>query len=400
MNHNYYHLDFYKLTRVGSFSVKNELKLMMVLEGQITLRFTENCHVLTKHDIEIINFNEPHELKSKSDQSIVCILSISEEFINLYAPEIKNRIYNCHTSEFYEGGADLDDINKLKSKLLAIINNIMSKGTHLISDMQDMLALIIKNFDDINNLLSASDSELKSDRYYNIISYIRLHLNEHIMLNDIEQEVFISKEYISREFKRLFNRTFKEIQAYYRVIKASSLLLNTKLSIEEISIEAGFSSKRYFYKYFEKFYKSTPNQFRMEASSLKDAYLLADKETVGHLLNQLLIDQTRKSIQVTKKLTVIWKHIDEVTSYSLDTYDYLEVVFDKEDLETCNYQKIVDKLVELDSKGRNIKRISYQIPVGQTDPTDLFSDLIYTLRQVPYFKNKPIETILDYTIKQ
>lgn len=291
MNTKYYQLDFIRLSPKDSFKVDSNLKLMYVMKGSVSLSFMRTSHVLSAHQMEIINCNEPFKLVSMKEESIIAMLSISESLLDLYYPDIKNRVYNCNVSDFYEGGATSENILKLNNRFITLIKNILSENNHLLPEILSLLGFIMNNFDDISNLLKKSDSELKSDRYYHIISYIRLHLTEHIMLNDIEKEIFISKEYISREFKRLFNRTFKEIQAYYRVIRATGLLINTKDSIETICFKSGFSSKRYFYKYFDQYYQSTPYKFRQDVSKYNDASSYLSSKEVTELMKNITINE-------------------------------------------------------------------------------------------------------------
>lgn len=282
----YYHLDFYTLARHGAFHHDQSFKMVYVLKGTVSLTFTRTSHQLLEHDLEIINVNEPYKLASEDDATII-VLSISDAFLDLYFPEMKNRIYNCHSNEFYDSGAADHNIIELKKRFIEIIDHIFNHGHHLMPYIHGMMSFIMQAFDDINNLLQKFDSELKSDRYYHIISYIRLHLTEHIMLNDIEKEIFISKEYISREFKRLFNRTFKEIQGFYRVLRATGLLINTNDSIETICFKAGFSSKRYFYKYFNHYYQMTPHHFRKEARQYQQCHQKLAYHQVEHIIQDI-----------------------------------------------------------------------------------------------------------------
>ena len=56
----------------------------------------------------------------------------------------------------------------------------------------------------------------------------------------------------------------------FRIDKAVDLLLNTDLSITEISEQTGFSYQRYFSSVFKQVKGVTPSQFRREAQEAKE----------------------------------------------------------------------------------------------------------------------------------
>lgn len=68
--------------------------------------------------------------------------------------------------------------------------------------------------------------------------------------------------WLSRAVKRLTGRTFKELIQIKRLNQASFLLLNTRLSITDISIAVGYDNTSYFHRIFRNYYSMSPKEYR------------------------------------------------------------------------------------------------------------------------------------------
>ena len=69
---------------------------------------------------------------------------------------------------------------------------------------------------------------------------------------------------ISRLIKKNTGFTFLELLMRKRFQKAVMLLLDTKLSVEEIVADIGYENQSYFYRQFKKRYGMTPSKYRIE----------------------------------------------------------------------------------------------------------------------------------------
>jgi len=68
--------------------------------------------------------------------------------------------------------------------------------------------------------------------------------------------------WLSRAIKRLTGRTYKELLQVKRLNQASVLLLNTKLSVTDISIAVGYDNTSYFHRIFRNYYGMSPKEYR------------------------------------------------------------------------------------------------------------------------------------------
>jgi two-component system response regulator YesN len=97
---------------------------------------------------------------------------------------------------------------------------------------------------------------------YEIKAFVDSHYNQNLMLQEIADQFFISREYISRKFKQEFNENISDYIERIRVERSQILLKNDLLSITEVASLVGYPDGRYFSKVFRKLTGFTPAQFR------------------------------------------------------------------------------------------------------------------------------------------
>ena len=96
------------------------------------------------------------------------------------------------------------------------------------------------------------------------LKYINENYNENISLDRLSDEVHMSKYYFCRKFHKTTGAAPLEYLNNVRLTKVHNLLINTKMSIEEISGLTGFSSAVNLTRAFKKVYGHSPRAFRKE----------------------------------------------------------------------------------------------------------------------------------------
>jgi len=105
---------------------------------------------------------------------------------------------------------------------------------------------------------------LSSERLKLMLTYIESHYQEVINLDAIADAASISTRECSRCFQKNIHTTPTAYLTKYRLNKAVHFLLETTMSVLEISEFCGFSSSGYFSKLFAKEFKVTPAAFRKQ----------------------------------------------------------------------------------------------------------------------------------------
>ena len=101
-----------------------------------------------------------------------------------------------------------------------------------------------------------------------IIGYIQEHAFEwSISLSSVADQFDMNQTYLSELFKRETKTNFSNYLSQLRIEKAKDMLLNSTMSIAEISQEVGYNSLSYFIKTFKKYVDMTPGQFRNQVTN-------------------------------------------------------------------------------------------------------------------------------------
>lgn len=106
-----------------------------------------------------------------------------------------------------------------------------------------------------------NDSAL-SDKLKSILHYLDAHYTENISLDFLADQFYISKYYLSREFKKEYGTTIIQYVLAKKITNAKELLRYSNSSIEEIARLCGIDDASYFNKVFKKMEGCTASEYR------------------------------------------------------------------------------------------------------------------------------------------
>ena len=95
-----------------------------------------------------------------------------------------------------------------------------------------------------------------------IIFFIDAHYAEPLSIGDVASSVGFSKYYVSRQFKKITNRSFCDYLNQKRIAVAQELLTSTEMSVTDISLQAGFQSISSFNRIFRAEVGCSPTEYR------------------------------------------------------------------------------------------------------------------------------------------
>lgn len=93
-------------------------------------------------------------------------------------------------------------------------------------------------------------------------TYLACHFTERLRISDAAGLLHISERQLNRIVRNNFGMSFLEVVSGYRIEAACSMLINSRISAEEIARKVGFSSMKSFYMVFKKKTGMTPVQYR------------------------------------------------------------------------------------------------------------------------------------------
>lgn len=98
----------------------------------------------------------------------------------------------------------------------------------------------------------------------NIERYLREHYAEDLSMQMVAKAMNYSDAYFCKLFKQCFHANFSAWLNDFRVQQAKTLLMDTQLSIHEVSRACGYADANYFARIFRRVTGKTPTQYRMQ----------------------------------------------------------------------------------------------------------------------------------------
>ena len=134
---------------------------------------------------------------------------------------------------------------------LSALNNISQLRTYLKEQLYIM-----------TDILSVKLREMSNDMVWQAISYIKENIEQPITVEDVAGHVNFNFSYLSRVFKKTMGIPMKQFISSLRMDKAKEFLKQSRMSVQEISYQLGFTDYRYFSLLFKKYNGMTPVEYR------------------------------------------------------------------------------------------------------------------------------------------
>lgn len=97
-----------------------------------------------------------------------------------------------------------------------------------------------------------------------IHKYICSHLFEHLTIEFLSNKFYINQTTLKLKFKKRFGKSVGQHIIQHRMTKASELLIESDISIKEISKQVGYSNQSKFSSTFFKTYNIMPFEYRQK----------------------------------------------------------------------------------------------------------------------------------------
>ena len=182
-------------------------------------------------------------------------------WIHFYGPQAN--AYYTYFTEQHEWHFRSSHLAELTSAISSVIHFHEEKtdDTDLLTAQQivNILTLICTESDEEGHVTSALGDKLKS-----VLHYLDEHYTEDISLDGLAEQFYISKYYLSREFKKEFGTTIIQYILAKKITNAKELLRYSNASIEDIAQLCGIDDASYFNKVFKKIEGCTASEYRKQ----------------------------------------------------------------------------------------------------------------------------------------
>ncbi|MDU4884419.1 helix-turn-helix domain-containing protein [uncultured Clostridium sp.] len=267
----------------------NSIEIIYVLKGSLQIKIDTDSFILNEREVEIINSDESHEIQSLEDNKVL-IFNIDPFFFEKYYKDINNIFFYTNSNDTEDqNGSEYEELKTLLSQMLC---EYVQKLEDYDEEIEELLITLLYHLVNNFHYLTYEKEELKEKtdqlaRYHRISKYIYNNYNNNITLQEIAKKEFLSTHYLSHEIKYATGYSFTDLINLTRIEESIKLLLDSDMSISEISDEIGFSHVRYFNKNFKYYFGCTPLQYRKKYATTEKEYELS-KQFVELSLNDAL----------------------------------------------------------------------------------------------------------------
>jgi len=250
-----------------------QAQLTLILEGRGQFLVGDYVGRFEPGDVYLLGESIPHVFRSDGEyfkEESALAVAGNTIFFDFHAlgtalEEVEEFHEIAKLSERITGSFKLQ--GAMREKVAELVNGF--GGFTGIGKLQQSLAIL--------NLLDFASEDLKAlnqitfqhsmnerdgRRMDQVMRFILDNSTRQISLEEVAEQAFMSKEAFCRFFKLRTRRTFTQYVQQLRITEAKKLLLETDLSISQVSFQVGFQTLSHFNKTFKGLTEMTPKDWR------------------------------------------------------------------------------------------------------------------------------------------
>lgn len=244
----------------------NFYELLYVDSGRLRCTLNDKQPVIAQGQMLLITPSEPHSYLAMEDELssffIVCFTSSSPSLEILSKVITLEKSEKLLLSEIIREARDAFAF-PFKKKIVALPTHSFGAAQLVIGKLEELLIKLIRiEFRESTFIKPVMSSvELENNLVGDIITLLKDRLYSTLTLDEICERTFYSKTYLNNIFKRSTGFT---IMRYYHMLKIEEAkkLLKKKSSTTEIAAKLCFESATYFIKFFKRYEKMTPTEYK------------------------------------------------------------------------------------------------------------------------------------------
>lgn len=258
----YYHINSQHPQYEMPYHWHEELELIHVLEGSISIHLDKHEYTANEGDLLIVNGGVLH-----GGTPIDCVYECLVLNTNLLSHHISVAKYfdklekqQLSLNEYFP--YEQDDFHILCRRLFhAMSKKEQAYQLTTIGCLYQLFAILFSNY----YYAEIKTNDLSSHKHIallkQVLQYIENSYAEKITLEQLSKLAGMSAKYFCRFFYEMTHRTPMDYLNFYRIERACLKLVSTNLTITEVALECGFNDLSYFIKTFKKYKSITPKQY-------------------------------------------------------------------------------------------------------------------------------------------
>lgn len=259
-------LDIRRISFIAPHRHENLIEITMCLTGKIQFSYCFEEFTLKPGEFILVD-KDVHYLYGGEATCASFYLDLN--YFKEKYPYIDSLMFVCEATSGSAVPHNTYYHKYLKSILLALLFYISGQPGEGPSFQEKIIAAaekIIRTMMDHFDIAFYYNPELDlkqeaMERYRKAIKYIHDHQWQKVTIEELADYSGLSSAYMS-EFIGSVSLGFRTTLGYMRANTSEKYLMDTRLSVTEISEVCGFSDPKYYYQAFKRWYHCTPGQFR------------------------------------------------------------------------------------------------------------------------------------------
>ena len=248
-----------------------EIELHYVIRGEGVRFIGNNVSSFTPDEMLLLGSNLPHTwkcnpAKHNTVEAVVMHFHpqcLGKDFLNINEMQAVNKVLTMAKTGLVIQGSAKQEIKSLMLELREAI------GIKRVILMLQVFQALTKNtsYSPISGHLENNKlGQMDRQRIDKIISYTFNHFKDKISISQIADTVGLGTTSFCRYFKMMTNKSYLDFLTEVRLNNACRLIIESKLTMENIAIESGFENTSNFYRHFKLHKQCTPSEYRKKFS--------------------------------------------------------------------------------------------------------------------------------------
>lgn len=235
-------------------------EVAFVLKGKTTYFFDLNKYELSENEVIFVTKKMPHLIvDEKKDPCEKIIINFNDHFLKKSSLNFHFFTEIFSTPVFKVPDEHVSDMIHLLTELVYESDYPSSFSPKIINGnvyklLVTMYRIVTKT--QLNKVLPTNPIIEAATKY------ICQNYNENLTLDDVASKCHVNKCYLSKLFKSIMGVNFISYVNSIRIQNASKMLINSNMSIMEISEKCGFNSQNHFCEVFKNVKGVSAREFR------------------------------------------------------------------------------------------------------------------------------------------
>ena len=248
----------------------NDLEINLIREGEAVFQVYQKSYRVRTGEGFLLNRNVPHSCSSPGNEHVrYSTILVRPDFLygdfgsdverKCFQPFLQNSAIPCiYLTGFDENGKEI--LQKLNQVEEAFDRKQFCYELKIKGLLCEAFAMILYGHrQELTKFVPANLQEL--ERLEKMLNYLNMHFTEVISLQDLADQVHLSREVCCRLFKKMTGKTITGYLEEYRVNKSFSLVQSGQYSMTQITEMVGFSNPSRFASAFRKRFGCNPGEY-------------------------------------------------------------------------------------------------------------------------------------------